>query len=332
MVLIRIGDLAETCGVTQRTLRYWEESGLIRSTRSEKGYRYFDEDNVKRVKEIQIMRFIGLSLEAIERILSHRDPNELAEALKELARRQKNRQKSLELMSLKLEALSQKVLFLNLQSKQNDQQSLVFEDALYAIKTSFTEALLSQPLIEPLNSKETMLPMIEQFVSETQETLNVRIVNLSPMRFAAYRAISNTPEDDCAKIINPMIEKHQLTERSYGFRHFGFNNPDPSEGSDIYGYEIWVSVPATLEIESPMWEVTFPGGLYASTTTTMGCIFENWQKLHKWVIDAQAYEAEFDPQNMRQWLEENIDYKHFYDDSVAFLQKQLDLLLPVKRL
>ena len=46
---MRIGELAEATGVSARSLRYYEEQGLIRSSRTSGGWRDFDATSVERV-------------------------------------------------------------------------------------------------------------------------------------------------------------------------------------------------------------------------------------------------------------------------------------------
>lgn len=330
VMLTKIGEAALINGLTQRTLRYWENSGLIVSTRGSNGYRYYDQENLAKVKDIQVMRHLGLSLDQICQILTAQDEVLLASSLRQLAKSHKAKSKNLEKLSEQLMAFCEKIEALTIEAEKSNGQLLVFESALCAIKNSIYNTSFEKYASESLNTKEMILPMVEKYVSEALENLQVRIVKLSPMRIACYRAISKTPEDDCAKVMNEFIGKHGLSEKDYGFRHFGFNNPDPVAGSDIYGYEMWVSIPKGLEVNEPLWEGQMLGGLYASIPTYMSSIFENWQKLHKWVGESDSYEAEFKPEQGRQWLEENINFEHFYDESVHFETKQLDLLLPIR--
>jgi hypothetical protein len=50
---MRIGELADSTGVSTRSLRYFEEQGLIRSSRTAGGWREFDQSMVERVVMIQ---------------------------------------------------------------------------------------------------------------------------------------------------------------------------------------------------------------------------------------------------------------------------------------
>ena len=58
---MRIGDLAERTGASTRSLRYYEEQGLLASTRTPAGQRIYDEASVDRVGWIRRLYAAGLS-------------------------------------------------------------------------------------------------------------------------------------------------------------------------------------------------------------------------------------------------------------------------------
>ncbi|HET8568301.1 MAG TPA: MerR family transcriptional regulator [Candidatus Limnocylindria bacterium] len=60
---IRIGELAQRTGLTERTIRYYEELGLLESVRRlDGGQRVYTEDDVRRLKFIGRLKVLGLSL------------------------------------------------------------------------------------------------------------------------------------------------------------------------------------------------------------------------------------------------------------------------------
>lgn len=65
---LQIGEVAERTGVTQRTLRFYEEKGLLRPpSRMEGGFRLYSEDDVKRVERIRRLQdLLGISLADIK--------------------------------------------------------------------------------------------------------------------------------------------------------------------------------------------------------------------------------------------------------------------------
>lgn len=66
---MRIGELSRRTGVSRRSLRYYEEQGLLTPTRLPSGYRDYDERTVTTVRRIQILLSAGLGTSAIAEIL-----------------------------------------------------------------------------------------------------------------------------------------------------------------------------------------------------------------------------------------------------------------------
>ncbi|GAB3988090.1 MerR family transcriptional regulator [Actinoallomurus acanthiterrae] len=66
---MRIGELAARAGVSVRSLRYYEEQGLLASTRSASGQRHYTEYDIERVTFIQRLYAAGLSSRTITELL-----------------------------------------------------------------------------------------------------------------------------------------------------------------------------------------------------------------------------------------------------------------------
>ncbi|PQV50887.1 MerR family transcriptional regulator [Paraburkholderia sp. BL21I4N1] len=67
--LLTVRDAAERLGVTPRTLKYYEERGLVSPTRSEGRYRLYDEEDLKRFGRILRLRSLGFSLHSVTEML-----------------------------------------------------------------------------------------------------------------------------------------------------------------------------------------------------------------------------------------------------------------------
>jgi DNA-binding transcriptional MerR regulator len=68
---IYIGELAEHFGLNPKTIRYYEEIGLLkRADRSEAGYRLYTRQDARRLGFIRRAKALGLSLDEIRGILS----------------------------------------------------------------------------------------------------------------------------------------------------------------------------------------------------------------------------------------------------------------------
>ena len=76
------GELAKLCGVTVRTVQYYDQRGiLIPSELSEGGRRVYSDSELKRMKMICFLRELDLSIEAISQILQEEHPEKLLSLL-----------------------------------------------------------------------------------------------------------------------------------------------------------------------------------------------------------------------------------------------------------
>ena len=74
-----INRLAKIAGVSTRTLRYYDEIGLLSPARiSSNGYRIYGRKEIDRLQHILFYRELGVPLEEIGKILSSKDFDELA--------------------------------------------------------------------------------------------------------------------------------------------------------------------------------------------------------------------------------------------------------------
>jgi DNA-binding transcriptional MerR regulator len=71
--LLKIGDFARLAGTNLRTLRYYEELGLLApATRSDGGFRYYRPTDLNRLEMIKDLQELGLPLERIREVMGAR--------------------------------------------------------------------------------------------------------------------------------------------------------------------------------------------------------------------------------------------------------------------
>lgn len=66
---MRIGELSDLTGASRRVLRYYEEQGLVVSTRRSNGYREYDDLTVDRVLQVRGLLDAGFPTRIIKQIL-----------------------------------------------------------------------------------------------------------------------------------------------------------------------------------------------------------------------------------------------------------------------
>ena len=78
------GEIAKLCGVSVRTVQYYDSRNiLIPSELSEGGRRLYSEQDLKRMKIICFLREVGLPINSISELLSEEDPGRVISVLLE---------------------------------------------------------------------------------------------------------------------------------------------------------------------------------------------------------------------------------------------------------
>lgn len=160
-------------------------------------------------------------------------------------------------------------------------------------------------------------------MDKAMDVVDVRIVKLAPMRVASVYAYGSEPEHAAWAKLEAWAGPRGLMNEPEGHRIFGFNNPNPSEGSPNYGYEFWVCVGPEVEAEGEVRIEGFDGGLYAVTRVEMITepyeqIPAGWMALSRWLEESQYQYGG------HQWLEE-----HLTAPDLSSGKFSLDLYLPI---
>ncbi len=86
--LLRVGDLAKVCGKTVRAIHHYEELGLIEPVGRSKGhYRLFDPETPVRIRWINKLQSLGLSLGEIRTLVKNRQASVSAQQSADQLRR-----------------------------------------------------------------------------------------------------------------------------------------------------------------------------------------------------------------------------------------------------
>lgn len=68
-----IGEFAKLCGVSSKTIRYYEEYGLLPAPARQGNYRIYQDTYVETVKQIQQAQAFGLNLKDIAKLCEGQD-------------------------------------------------------------------------------------------------------------------------------------------------------------------------------------------------------------------------------------------------------------------
>jgi len=326
MELKTISKVSKQFNISTRTLRYYEQVGLIQPTKKEGfSYRTYDEITILRLKQIIILRKLRIPLKQIAELLQNENVAAVIEVF----------QQNLNEIDDEITALStiKSVIhsFMEHLSIEDAKLQLLDDENLLDIIDSLT--------VSKINFKEEKTM---DDLSKASDKLNkltdkdIRIIYLPPAMVAAIHCIGGNPGPEAAtgRLLNNFIKKSNLAKIKPDFRHYGFNHPngEKPDGSD-HGYERWVTIPENMEISGPFVKKQFKGGLYAAHMIPMGA-FEEWHWLWEWASNHSKYEMALgDQECMDGLLEEHLNYINLYmlpDDEEFDKLSQLDLLIPIK--
>ncbi|MBY9078798.1 effector binding domain-containing protein [Paenibacillus sp. HN-1] len=325
MELVTISEVSRSFQVTTRTLRYYEQLGLIESTKKEGyAYRTYDDLSLQRLRQIMILRKLGVPLRQVATILDHEDAVVAIDIFKERVEQAASRIESLTTI---------KEIMMKLIEELERNNVLQIKPDIWC-----DEALLHE--IESLSltcldlKEEKSMKDLNKAAEQLQVLDNVRIVHVPPGTVAASHYEGENPEEHAGNQLAEFLQRSQLYSIKPDARVFGFNHPNPSHERPYYGYELWVTIPEDMEVPAPLLKKQYSGGLYAAHTITLGN-FHEWKLLSDWVCqDNPKYEPDLLADNgefMGGSLEEHLNYVyHCHLNWPESDEHQLDLLFPVK--
>lgn len=325
---LTISQVTQSLDVTPRMLRYYEKMGLITPFhKDDYAYRCYDEETIKRLQLIIVMRKLRIPLKKIAVILQDSGQMKTLEILRESVEELDGEIKSLETVR---SALNMFISHLDEATQAKARVYLLGNNVLMkAVDT------LSLPKTT-LKEKTTSLSELDKANENLNKHLNVRIVMLPPFTVASNHVIGEDPEESVGDLIDKFIRDSRLYEIKPDSRYFGFNHPNPGVLEDgIHGYEVWVTIPDDMDVPAPMTKKKFRGGLYAAMTIKFP-EFQLWCELNRWAWESAEYEADYSElgaENMNGCLEEHLNW--VYSSHMGWPENgiggQLDLLLPIKR-
>lgn len=144
-MLIKIGDVTAKFGISHRSLHYWESAGILASTRGENDYRYYDEENMRKIKQIMLLRKLRLSIPSIREIFRS---NELAKIILVFTEHLDESKKGKEQLSALGVVLTQ--LINMLKDKQNIENVYNYLDTKHSTESEELKTALKTVLLEPV--------------------------------------------------------------------------------------------------------------------------------------------------------------------------------------
>ncbi len=253
--LLKIRDVSTKYDVSARTLRYYEDMGLIVSTRSDDyAYRMYDEEAVKRLEQILILRKLNISIRDIQRIFSTSG----SEAV-------------LEVLSKKVEDIDVEVSLLH------ELKAIVLEFIRQIENADFGNDSDVKLLYKKAKEIENQLANVDyngnpsnvNCLLEVTEKLDNMIPDIMIVRIPKFRAVTSglmTFEELFGGGFGPWQEAH-----NHFFKPVIFDSPDFLYGKDGKASWIWALKDEVTEADTHPYEIIeYYGGLYAVAVSVDG--------------------------------------------------------------
>jgi len=332
-----IGTVSKNLGVSSRTLRYYEQIGLIESSRMEDyAYRVYDKDAICRLRQIIILRKLRVPIKQIREIFCNSDAVNVIEIFE---RNISELDEQITALATVKSILSRLVRELYEKANMRLQLDYLGDSAVFAIVDSIT---FPKNILQEEISMSDLNKANEQLGKLTDK--DVRIVHLPPSTVASALGVGNNAEDEADNIMEK-FKDDVLMHINRSTRFYGFNNPEFTPDGDFikHGYEVWATIPDDLHVPAPLMRKQFNGGLYIAYTSKP-VSFDDWKKLKEWLDNNDEFEYD----NSRAYRTDKLEEKmprgagwgcleeHFNSYNIYGLQDRkhvithIDFLFPIK--
>jgi DNA-binding transcriptional MerR regulator len=307
-------------GISTRMLRYYEQAGLVESRRMDGyAYRVYDENAVRRLRQIIILRKLRVPVKQIREIFNNSDAAKVVEVFERNVTDLDEQITALSTVRTILSRLAQ-----DLKDKANVRLQLDYlsESSVFAIvdSISFPKNTVQEEErnVDELNKASQLLNKLTN--------KDVRIVYLPPAAVLSHHAVGDdeqgrAPEDQHDPHLDS-FEK-ELAKIKPDFRHYGFNHPVDS----VHGYERWITIDDEMEVKPPFTKKHYTGGMYAACVLPVFPFEEGWALLFEWIKTSDKYEENTNENMpMHGLLEEHTTAAAI----ITGAEMYIDLLLPIK--
>ncbi len=204
--LMKIGDVTNKFGISHRSLHYWESVGILKSIRAENDYRYYDEENLLKIKQVVLLRKLRLSIPSIQEIFTS---NELSKVVSVFTNHLDETKKETEQLNALGVILRQ--LINMLKDKQNINVVYQYLDTTHSTESEELKNALKTVISEPIKEIVIETPP-EPIVDMTGIDLSLELVipeDIPEVTEVVKRCYSNVKETD--KLLDSFaIEYHSM--------------------------------------------------------------------------------------------------------------------------
>ena len=272
MELIRINQVVLSFGVSSRTLRYYEEKGLLWSHHPDNtAIRHYDASALERLKQIIILRKLQIPIKDIVAIFESKDMVVLIQSFVK-----------------KLDALDEEITALA------ELKGLV-DDFLNKMLTSGIKKISAITLLYEETEKRLAttakedegisFEKLSQVSRKASKLSDVRVIRLPAMRMLTTRLKAGEIESLAADEMLPNPFKEYGFVPRPAFHNFFFQQEDCGQ------WIVMIKIPLDYENETPYMDKHFEGGLYAASSSFMDDMADTFGLLRDWVAQSDTFEG-----------------------------------------
>ena len=301
MELMRVNEVVEIFGVSSRTLRFYEEKGLLWSNRPEnKTQRYYDEAALERLRQIVVLRKFQIPIKDIIVIFES------------------------ETMSVLIQSFVDKLDALDVEIAALSELRQLVDDFLHKMQRSGVKKISAITLLYEETekrlalSKEEDIVMFERLSEVSRKALklhDVRIIYLPPMHVLTSRLRTGALEAlDLYKMQN-LFDCYGFSPNP-GFHNCLFRKEDNGE------WVMMIEIPLNYENQTQYANEYFQGGLYAVASSFMEDMDDTFVLLREWVNKSNHFERGIGAEMIEEILP--------WDIAIKMDRYQQDVYIPVK--
>jgi DNA-binding transcriptional MerR regulator len=308
MELIRINDVVDCFGISSRTLRYYEQVGILWSTHPDnKPQRYYDDAAIERLKQIIVLRKLQIPIKDILCIFNDNNMLSLTQAFVD----------KLEVLDGEIKALSE------LRQIVDDFLQKMLSRGIKKISAITLLYEETEKRLVPVGERQTVtMTRLSEISHETLRLKDVRIIRLPTMR-----VLSSCMKNGDAVALD--MDNMQNLFAEYGLK------PTPGLRNCFFirkSNDEWVmniKIPDDFHNTSPYLDVLIHGGTYAITSSFMEDMDETFVLLREWVNNSKDFELDLDDNgvlNRDELIEEILPW----DIALKQNRFQQDVFVPVR--
>lgn len=304
MDLIKITDLTNQLGISSRSLRYYEQIGLIQSIRSDiEKYRYYNEENIERLKQIMVLRKMQIPIKDIIRIYENENMSTVVEVFVE-----------------RINAIDEEANALT------ELKRIVSEFLQTMIQNGITKISAIPLLYEEMDKKLDVLREHKSVSYDELSTVSEKLLKSPEIRIVSLPAM---------RVITSYNGKGEsLVDEFWTWVHLNGFIPGSPGAHEQFEYQdeknqsvIMLSIPEDYINNSDFYDKTFDGGMFAAASVYADEDLEAFHRAMVRYFDGSLfYEIDYSHSGKQQ--HETLIETLISPDSTREL---LDIFIPIKR-